>query len=334
MTCLPLSTSRRQTLIAALVAVTTAAAALPAVAQPSYPSRPIRIVSPYAPGGPTDVLARVLAARLSPALGQSVIVENKAGGGGTVGTMDVVRSAPDGHTLLLGALGPLAINASLMKKLPYDPLRDLAPVAQVAEAPLILVVHPSVAARSVGELLALLKAKPNSLSYGTGGNGTPQHLSMELLKTVTGTQLTHVPYRGTGPAISDLLAGTVQVAFESPIALAQHIKAGKLRALAVTSAARTALLPEVPTLAEAGVKGYEAVPWYALVAPAGTPKDVVARLNAEVLTAMASPEVAERLAALGATAAIGTPEQLGALMRSEQVKWGKVVRDSGASIDE
>jgi len=315
-------------LVLALLSV----AALPALGQP-YPSKPIKFVSPYPPGGPTDILARLIGAKLQASLGQPVIVENRAGAGGNVGTDYVAKQPGDGYTLLLTASGPVAINVSLYKSLPYDPATDLVPVVHVASVPLMLVVHPSLKVNTVKELIALVKAKPDGYTYASAGNGTPQHLSMELFKSMTGTQILHVPYKGTGPAINDLLGGQVPMAFESMLAVLPQVKGGKLHALAVTTAKRSAVAPDVPTVSEAGVKGYESIAWYGVLAPKGTPKDIIAKLNAEMVKILDMPDVHARLQDLGTEKVHGSPEQFGAFIRSETAKWGKVVRASGATVD-
>jgi len=321
-----------RTLVLALTAAVALLAAAPAAAQ-NYPTKPVKFVTPYPPGGTTDILARLVGTKLQQTLGQPFLVESKAGAGGNVGTDMVAKSPPDGYTILMGASGPLAINVSLFKSLPYNPLTDLAPVVQVASVPLVLVVHQSFPAKNVKELIALLKAKPDGYSYASAGNGTPQHLSAELFKQLTGTKMVHVPYKGSGPAINDLIGGQIPIAFESLIPILPQLKGGKVRALAVTSLKPSALLPDVPTLDASGVKGYESIAWYGVVAPGKTPRPIVDKLNAEMVKALKDPEVKQRLAEMGSAEVAGTPEQFGALIKSEIAKWAPVVKASGATVD-
>jgi tripartite-type tricarboxylate transporter receptor subunit TctC len=313
-----------------VLATALSAFALTASAQ-SYPNKPIRFITPYPPGGTTEILARLLTAPMN--IGQPFVIESRPGAGGNVGTDQVAKSAPDGYTILMGASGPLAINASLFKKLPYDPARDLTPIVLVASVPLILVVHPSLNVKTVGELVELLKAAPGKYSYASAGIGTPQHLSAQLFKTLAGVQMEHVPYSGSGPAITSLVGGQVPIAFESMIAVLPHVQGGRLRALAVTSSRRNATVPDIPTVAESGVKGYESIAWYGVAGPAGMPKDVVTKLNAEMRKALDTTEVKARLFTMGSGSVHGTPEQFGAFIKSEIGKWAKVVRESGATVD-
>jgi tripartite-type tricarboxylate transporter receptor subunit TctC len=321
-----------RTLVLALSSAAAVLAAAPAAAQ-NYPTKPVKFVTPYPPGGTTDILARILGTKLQQSLGQPFLVESKAGAGGNVGTDSVAKAPGDGYTILMGASGPLAINVSLFKNLPYNPEKDLAPVVHVASVPLVLVVHQSFPAKNVKELLALLKAKPDGYSYASAGNGTPQHLSAELFKQLTGTKMVHVPYKGSGPAINDLVGGQVPIAFESLIPILPQLKGGKLRPLAVTSLKRSALLPDVPTLDESGVKGYESIAWYGVVAPGKTPKPIVDKLNAEMVKALRDPDIKQRLADMGSAEVAGSPEKFGALIKAEIAKWAPVVKASGATID-
>ena len=299
----------------------------------SYPTKPIRLVVPFPPGGATDILARAIGQRFSEVLGQPVIVDNRPGAGGNIGSELVAKAAPDGYTLLMGTVGTHAINPSLYAKMPYDHVKDFAPVILVAGVPNVLVVHPSVPARTVGEFIAYAKANPGKLNFASSGSGTSIHLAGELFKVMAGVQMTHIPYKGSAPAIQDLLGGQVQLMFDNlPSALPQ-IKAGKLRALAVTSANRTPALPDVPTVAEAGLAGFEASSWFGVLAPAGTPPATIARLNAEGVKWLATPEAKERMHNLGANAAGGTPEDFAAHIRAETVKWARVVKDSGAKAE-
>lgn len=290
-----------------------------------YPSHPIRIVVPFTPGGSTDVLARAIGQELTRAWGQAVVIDNLPGAGGSIGADKVAKAPPDGYTLLMGHIGTLAVNPSLYPRLPYNPVKDFAPVAWVARVPNVLVVHPSVPARTLQELVALAKAKPGSLNYGSGGNGSAANLATEYLKLQTGTSMVHIPYRGTAPAVTDLLGGQLQLMFTGLPALVGPIKAGQLRALAVSSPQRLDALPDVPTVAESGYKGFEADQWYGVVAPAGTPPAIVARLNAQINQALSAPELKQRLAAEGAIATPQPPEVFGKLIASEIARWKPVI---------
>jgi tripartite-type tricarboxylate transporter receptor subunit TctC len=316
----------------ALTAAVAVLAAAPAAAQ-NYPTKPVKFITAYPPGGTTDILARLLGTKLQQSLGQPFLVESKPGAGGNLGTDFVAKAPPDGYTILMAASGPLSINVTLFKSLPYNPEKDLAPVIHVASVPLVLVVHESFPAKNVKELLALLKAKPDGYSYASAGNGTPQHLSAELFKQLTGTKMVHVPYKGSGPAINDLIAGQVPIAFESLIPILPQLKGTKVRALAVTSLKRSALLPDVPTLDEAGVKGYESIAWYGVVAPGKTPRAIVDKLNAELTKTLQDPQIKQRLAEMGSAEVYGSPEKFGALIKSEIAKWAPVVKASGATVD-
>ena len=318
----------------ALAAAALALAAAPlAAAQTPYPGKPVRLVVPFPAGGTTDILARAAAQKLSEAWGQQVIVDNRPGAGGNIGAELVAKAAPDGYTLLMGTVGTHAINASLYSKLPYDPVKDFAPVILVAGVPNVLVVNPSLPVNSVPELIAYAKANPGALNFASSGSGTSIHLSGELFKTLTGVQMTHVPYKGSAPALTDLMGGQVQLMFDNLPSSLGFIKAGKLRALAVTSSARAAALPDVPALAEAGVPGFEASSWFGILAPAGTPRDIILRINGEVAKWLASPEAREKLAGQGAIAAGGTPEDFARHINAEMAKWAKVVKESGAKVD-
>jgi tripartite-type tricarboxylate transporter receptor subunit TctC len=299
----------------------------------SYPGKPIRFVSPYVPGGTTDILARLLGAKMHETWGQPVVVENRAGAGGNIGADVVAKAAPDGYTLLMGALGPLAANVSLFSKLPYDPARDLAPVALIASVPLVLVVHPSLPVKNTREFIALVKARPGQFNYASAGPGSPQHMTAELLKFTVKLDMTHVPYKGSGAALTDLMGGQIPFAFESMIAAIPYVKSGRLRALAVTSAKRSPTLPEVPTVSESGVPGFESIAWYGVVAPAGTPADIIAKLNAEMKRIVALPDIRPKLADMGTENVTGTPEQFGQLIRSEILKWGRVAKLANIRMD-
>jgi tripartite-type tricarboxylate transporter receptor subunit TctC len=301
-------------------------------AQP-WPSKPIRYIVPFAPGGTTDILGRMVAAGLASSLGQPVVVENKPGQAGSIGAAELARAAPDGYTVGGGTISSHAINVTLYPKLPYDPVKDFAPITMLATLPNMLIVHPSLNVASVRELVDLLKANPNKYSFGSAGNGTSQHISGELFKIMTGTQMQHIPYKGSGPMIPDLLAGTIQLSFENITTAYPQVKGGKLKALAVTSSKRSFVAPEVPTMAEAGLAGYDISSWQAMYAPAGTPRDIVARLHAEAVKALRSPENQKRLSELGLDAGGMSPEELAALMRADIPRLGKVVRESGAKVD-
>jgi tripartite-type tricarboxylate transporter receptor subunit TctC len=305
-----------------------------ATAQTPYPSKPVKIIVPYPAGGYYDVSSRVLAQKFSEALGQPFVVENRPGANAIVGTEFTARSAPDGYTIMMGGIGPHAINSSLYPKLSYDPVRDFAPIILVSMSPNALVAYPGFAAKSVRELLDLARAQPGTLNYASNGSGSSPHLCTEMLATLTGTKFNHVPFKGSAPAITATLGGQTAFAFATAGDVLAHVRAGKLRALGVTSAKRVAAFPDTPTLIEAGVPGYEATAWFALFAPAGTPKDIVARLNGVAGKALMTEDVRERLAPQGlAELTGGTPEHLGALVKSEIVKWSKVVKDSGATAD-
>jgi len=298
----------------------------------NYPVRPVRIVVGFPPGGTSDILARAIAARLSDPLGQPVVVENRTGAGGNIGAESVARAAPDGYTLLMGTTSQ-AISQSLYKKLNYDLLKDFAPVTQAVNYSNLLVVHPSAGVSSVGELLVLARAKPGVLNYGTAGNGTPPHMTGELFKSYTGVNIQHVPYKGGAPAIVDLVAGQIPVMFDNVPPLLPHVRSGRIRALANTSLTRLSVLPDVPTLDETGLKGFDAVGWNGLLAPAGTPREVVARLHTEVARILRTPDVRDQLTAQGAEIVANSPDEFAAWIRNEVKKWAGVVRDSGAKLD-
>jgi tripartite-type tricarboxylate transporter receptor subunit TctC len=307
-------------------------------AQAAWPNKPVRIVVPFAPGGTTDILARALAPELSRAFGQTFVVDNKPGAGGNVGSGEVAKAAPDGYTLLMGTVGTHGINASLYPKMPYDPVKDFAPITLVAGVPNVLVMNPAKAEalkiNSVPDLIRYAKANPGRLNMASSGNGTSIHLSGELFKARTGTFLVHFPYRGSGPALLDLIGGTMDLMFDNLPSAMPQIKAGKLKALAVTSAQRSAALPDLPTLAEAGpIPGFDASSWFGLLAPAGTPADIVNRIQQESLKAMATPALKERLLAQGAIPSGITPAQFATYIGEESRKWAEVVKVSGAKVD-
>jgi tripartite-type tricarboxylate transporter receptor subunit TctC len=303
-----------------------------AAAAQDYPAKPIKLIVPFPPGGGTDISARTLTGKLSESAKWTFVVENKPGAGGNLGIEQAVRSPADGYTLVIGQTSNLAINPALYAKLPYDPLKDLAPVALVVSAPVVLVVAASSKYRSLGELIAEARKDPG-VTFASPGNGTVSHLAGELLQRAAGVKLTHVPYKGAAQAMTDTLGGQVQSFMSSVPSALSHIKSGRLRALAVTSAQRSPELPSVPTVAESGYRGFEASTWYGLLAPAGTPASVIARLNAEVNRALATQEVRARLASEGGETLGGSPEQFAAFLAAEHAKWGRVVRESGAKVD-
>ena len=298
-----------------------------------WPNKPIRYIVPFAPGGMTDILGRVIAPKLGGALGQPVVVENRPGAAGALGAELLARSLADGYTVGGGTISSHAINVTLYPKLPYDPVRDFAPITMLATLPNMLVVHPDLGVSSVQELIALVRANPNKYSFGSAGNGTSQHISGELFKTMTGVSMQHIPYKGSGPMIPDLLAGTISMSFENIPTAYAPAKAGRLKALAVTTAKRSSIAPEVPTLAESGLAGYDISSWQAMFAPAATPKEIVARVYAEVAKILKDPEIAKKIQELGAEPGGMPPEDLAALVKSDIPRLGKIVRDSGAKVD-
>jgi len=307
--------------------------ALGASAADVYPSKPIRFVVPYPPGGPTDAMARLIQGPLQAKFKVPVIIDNRGGAGGNIGTGMVAKSAPDGYTILLAASGPMAVNKTLYKSIPFDPDKDFAPVIQISAFPLVLEVHPSVTVKNVKQFIAMAKEQPDMLSFASAGNGTPQHLAGELFNTAVGTRLQHVPYKGAGPALNDVLGGHVKVMFDILGSSVQYIKTGKLHPIAVTTATRVPSLPDVPTLAESGLSGYNFTGWHGIVAPATTPKPVVMRLNQVLNEIFADPAFRKKWEELGTPVVGGTPEAFGTLMRTESVKLGKVVKDAGVTVD-
>ena len=308
-----------------LIAMALVIAAAPAAAQ-EYPVKPIRMIVPFAPGGPNDVLGRIVALKVSEQIGQQVVIDNRSGAGGSTGTGLAASAPPDGYTLLFSGPSSLSINPSLYAKLPYDALRDFAPVSLAGTAPSLLAVHPSVPARTVKELVAIARASPGKLNYASGGVGGGPHLAGELFKSLARVDVVHVPYRGAGPALVALASGQVDMYVGGISAVLPMVRDKRIRPIAVTSAARTPLMPEMPTFVESGMPGYEVVNWYAVLAPAATPKPVIAKLNAEIVKALAAPDVKKRFADLGTDATSSTPEQLGAYHREDLARWAKVIK--------
>jgi tripartite-type tricarboxylate transporter receptor subunit TctC len=326
--------TRRLVLIAAAVtALGTSLASPQAVAQAAWPSRPIRLVVPFPAGGGTDLIAREVANKVATTQGWSIIIDNKPGSGGNLGVDAAAKAPADGYTLVLGQTSNLAINPTLYPRLPYKPEKDLDAIGLVAQAPLVVVVAADSPYKTLADVVAAAKAKPESLNYASSGNGTVAHLAAELLQKAAGVKFTHVPYKGAAQGSTDLIGGQIQMYVSSVPTLIGYIKNGKMRALAVTSQQRTADLPGVPTVAESGYKGFEAVTWFGVAGPDGLPKDVIAKLNTAFNKALQDPEVKAKLAAQGADVRSGTPEQFAALVRSEIVRWGKVVQESGAKVD-
>lgn len=307
-------------------------AAGPAAAQ-NYPTKPIRLVVPFTPGGSTDILARLIGQKLYESFGQQVIIDNRPGAGGNIGVDLVAKSVPDGYTLVMGHIGTFAVNPTLYTRLPYDPIKDFQPITLLAKIPNMLAVNPSLPAKSVKELIAMAKAKPGALNYGSGGNGSAAHLATEYFKLLAKVEIVHIPYRGTAPAVTDLIGGQISMMITGVPPLLQQVKAGKLRGIAVATAQRLPLLPELPTIAETGVPGYEATQWYGILVPAKTPPAVVAKLNAEIVKALQRPEVKERLAADAAEPVGNRPEEFGAYIKAEIARWAPVVKASGAKPD-
>jgi tripartite-type tricarboxylate transporter receptor subunit TctC len=332
-----LPSRRRLVTTVAGAALGLAAASVPAQAQsPSaaalYPTKPVRLVVPYPPGGPTDIVARLVSQKLSEQTGQQFIVDNRPGAGGNPGAELVARSPADGYTLVVATTAH-AINPSLFKNLGYSLAKDFAPVSQLTSGPLVIVVNPQLPVKNVAELIALAKAKPGELNFASSGNGQSTQLSAELFAAMAGVRMNHIPYKGSAPALTDTMGGQTQLMFDTMLSALPHVKAGKLRALAVTSAARSPVAPDVPTVAESGLPGYEAIAWNGLLAPAGTPAEVVARLNAELRKALAAPDVKDKFEAQGFAATWSAPADFGRFMSAEVDKWAGVVKISGAKVD-
>ena len=320
-------------LLAALAAAVTLVTPFAQAQAPSFPKQPVTLVVPFPAGGPTDAMARVLALKLGERLGQQVVVENRGGAGGSIGAEFVARAPADGYTLLFGTTGIMAFNPSLYSKLRYDPLKDFAPISLMAITMNVLVVNPQMPARNLSELVKLAKAKPGEITYGSAGNGSTNHISGELLRTTADIQISHVPYKGSAPALVDLLGGRITMMFDTIAQQKQNIAAGKLRPLVVTGPRRSPLLPEVPTAQEAGLKDFDVMPWFGVLAPAGTPAPVIERLNREVVAVMSTDEMKERMKVDGAEAHPTTPSEFGAMIRQDLAKWTPVLKASGITLN-
>lgn len=299
-----------------------------------WPSKPIKVIVPYPAGGFYDTIARLVGAKMAEELGQPAVVENRVGANGIVGTDHVAKSAPDGYTIMVGGIGPHSINTSLYPKLPYDAVRDFEPIVHVVNAANVLVVHPSVPVRDLKELIALARSKPGELAYASNGSGSSPHLAAEMFATSMGLKFNHIPFKGSAPAVTAMLGGQTQMAFNNAGDVLAHVRAGKLRALAVTSRKRLPALPDLPTMEEAGAPGYDAVAWWAYFAPAGTPREIVAKLNSHINRILGVPEIRERLSVQGSADVVGgTPQQLAAFQKAEIAKWAKVIKQSGATVN-
>ncbi len=321
----------KQTLRSLLLAAMCCLLAASVQAQP-YPSKPVRVVVPYPPGGPTDIVARVLFQQVAESTGQQFVIDNRAGAGGNIGAEHVAKSPADGYTVLIGTTAH-AINMSLFKSLNYDVQKDLAPVSLLTQGPLVLVTHPQFPANSVKELIDMAKAKPGSLNFASSGNGQSTHLSAELFNSLAGTKMVHVPYKGSAPALSDLMTGQVGIMFDTTLSAMPFVRAGKLKALGVTSPQRTPAAPDVPTIAESGLPGYEVFAWNGVFVPAGTPKPIVTQLNEEIRKAMQLPQVRDKFSAQGFAASWNTPDQFGVFVRNEVDKWARTIKASGTTLD-
>jgi len=325
--------AHRMKLLIGFLAIAAAAPAAPPDAAEVYPNKPVRLVVPFGAGGTGDILARVIGQHLSTGLGQQVVIDNRPGAGGNIGADVVAKAAPDGYTLLLAANSTHGANVSLYKKMPFDPVKDFAPVTLLASVSNLLLVHPSVPANSIKELIALAKSKPGQLNFASSGNGTSTHLAGELFKSMAGVDIVHIPYKSGAPAVTDLLSGHVTMLFNSTLAVLPHVKAGKLKALGISSVHRSPVLPEMPTIAESGLPGFEVTAWFGILAPAGTPKEIIHRLHAEIVKVLRLPEVKARLSDQGAEPVGNTPERFAAYIQAEIAKWAEVVKVSGARLD-
>jgi len=308
-----------------------ALAAATALAQ--YPNRPLRLIVPFPPGGAVDILGRAIAMNARDALGQTIVIDNRPGFGGAVGSEIAARATPDGYTLLMGSTSTISINPALVSKLAYDPVRDFVPITQVAFVPHLLVSSTSVPATTLKEFIAYAKSRPGQLAYGSAGNGTPHHIALEMFKQMTGVDLLHVPYKGTAPALVDLLAGRVACMSSEVLAVLPHVRAGKLRALGMATAARNQVAPDIPTVSEAGLPGFEVTSWYGVLAPAGTPPEITARLARDIAKSLGTADMRQRFSDLGATPVGSTPQEFAAFIKREGAKWAKAVKDSGARVD-
>lgn len=322
----------RRTGLKALAAAAIAVTGMGSALADSYPSKPITLVVPFSAGGTTDILARIVGQALTVEMGQSVIIDNKPGAGGNIGAQQAARAKADGYTLFMGTVGTHAINQSLYKKLPYDPIKDFAPLSRVATVPNLLVVNPNRPYKTVQELIDFAKKNPGEVTYGSPGSGASPHVSGALFQSMTGAELTHIPYKGSAPAVSDLLGNQIAVIFENMPAAIQHVRSGKLHPIAVTTATRSPELPDVPTIAEAGVPGYEAMSWFGMWALAGTPQPVLDKLQTSLTKVLKDPAVVKKIADQGGTVVVDTPEQFQTFINAEAAKWGKVVKDSGAEL--
>jgi tripartite-type tricarboxylate transporter receptor subunit TctC len=320
-------------LVLCLFCATISAPAFPENGAHAYPDRPVRWVVPFAPSGPTDLMSRALAEKLSQRLGQQFVVDNRPGAGGNIGAEVVAKSAPDGYTLVIGHVGTHAINVTLYPRIGFDPVRDFTPITLIATLPLALLIHPSIPAKDVKELIAYAKARPGQLNFASAGNGGPTHLTGELLRSSALIDIVHVPYNGNAAALLDLVAGRVQIMFSNMLTSMPHVRAGKLRAIGISSATRSPQTPDLPTIAESGLPGFSAMPWYGVLGPAGLPRPIVNKVNSEITRALAQADMQERFVAQGIDLQSSTPEQFSALIKSEVVKWRKVVRDAGATVD-
>jgi tripartite-type tricarboxylate transporter receptor subunit TctC len=304
----------------------------PALAADGFPERPLRMIVPFPPGGSVDVVARIAGQKMTEIAGQSIVVDNRGGASGNIGSELAARAPADGYTIMMTTI-PLVVNPSLFSKVPYDVVRDFAPISLIAAAPFVLAVHPSLPAKSVKELVALARARPGQLNYASAGSGTNLHIAAELFKNLSGTNIVHVPYKGGGPALSALLGGEAQLSFLGVVAVVPHVKSGKMRALALTAAKRSAVLPDLPTIAESGVAGYEFASWYGVLAPAGTPAPRITKLHDILVRSLRSPDLAGRMATEGADIIAGSPQQFAAYLKTELTKWARVVKDSGLRVE-
>ena len=303
------------------------------VAAQTYPAKPVRLVSPYPPGGANDILARIIGQKLGEHFGQQIVIENRAGATGNIGAEFVAKAAPDGYTILMGQASNLTINISLMGKLPFDPVRDFAPVTLVATTPNLLVVHPSLPVRTIKDLVVLAKGKPGTINYASSGSGSAGHLAAELFRKVAGVDMVHIPYKGAAPALTDVVAGQAQIYFTSPISAQPFVKGGRLRMVAVTSLQRSPSMPDIPTVAESGYPGFDVVSWWGVLTPAAVPREIVGKLHTEIVRILALPEIKARLADQGADAASNSPEQFAAYIKSEITKWAKLIKELGVKSE-